>query len=137
MGLAERMIQPVAVVRIGLAAALTGMGTLHFVPSTAHGMAAMVPPGFRDRPLSARGLVALTGACVLAGAAGLLHPATRRPAGAALLVFLAAVFPANAYAARHPDRFGAIAVPFWPRLAGQVGMAALTAWAAFGGRLSR
>jgi uncharacterized membrane protein len=100
-------------------------------------MAAIVPPSMRNRPLSARQLVLLTGGCELAGAAGLLLPATRRAAGIALLAFYVAVFPANVYAAQHPDRFGPIAVPLRPRLAGQVGIAALTAFAAFGGRVSR
>jgi uncharacterized membrane protein len=130
-------MQPTTAVRAVMATALAGMGTLHFVPSAARGMAAIVPPAMRDRPLTARQLVVLTGACELAGAAGLLLPSTRRAAGAALLAFYVAVFPANAYAAQHPDRFGPIAVPFWPRLAGQVGIAALTAFAAFGGRVSR
>jgi len=130
-------MQPTTAVRAVMATALAGMGALHFVPSAGRGMAAIVPPAMRDRPLTARQLVLLTGACELAGAAGLLVPSTRRAAGAALLAFYVAVFPANAYAAQHPDRFGRIAVPFWPRLAGQVGIAALTAFAAFGGRVSR
>jgi len=130
-------MQPTTAVRAVMATALAGMGTLHFVPSAGRGMAAIVPPAMRDRPLTARQLVLLTGACELAGAAGLLVPSTRRAAGAALLAFYVAVFPANAYAAQHPDRFGRIAVPFWPRLAGQVGIAGLTAFAAFGGRVSR
>jgi uncharacterized membrane protein len=120
-----------------MVAALTGMGTLHFVPQPARSMAAIVPPSLRGRPLSAKALVRLTGVCELAGAAGLLLPATRRAAGVALLLFFAAVFPANAYAAEHPDRFGPLAVPFWPRLAGQVAIGGLAAFAAFGGRVSR
>jgi uncharacterized membrane protein len=95
-------------------------------------MAAMIPPSVRRSvPLSAEALVRLTGACELAGAAGLLVPRTRRVAGAGLLVLLAAVFPANAYAARHPERFGAIAVPVVPRLAAQLLLGGLTAIAAF------
>ena len=123
-----------AAVRSILAVALAGMGALHLVPDATTRMAAIVPPGMRDRPLSARQLVVLTGFCELAGAAGLLLPPTRRAAGVALVAFYASVFPANAYAAQHPDRFGAIAVPFWPRLAGQVALAGLTAYGAFGGR---
>ena len=130
-------MQPTTAVRAVMATALAGMGALHFVPSAGRGMAAIVPPAMRDRPLTARQLVLLTGACELAGATGLLVPSTRRAAGAALLAFYVAVFPANAYAAQHPDRFGRVAVPFWPRLAAQAGIAALTAFAAFGGRVSR
>lgn len=128
------MPSPASAARVLVSAGLAGMGCLHFSPKAARGMAAIVPPSMRDRPLSARQLVRLTGVCELAGAAGLLLPRTRTAAGVALIGFYAAVFPANAYAARHPDRFGPIAVPLVPRLAGQVGLAAVTAYGAFGGR---
>lgn len=128
------MIAPQPAVRAVMSATLAGMGALHLVPGATRRMAAIVPPPMRDRPLSARQLVLLTGACELAGAAGLLLPRTRRATGTALIVFYAAVFPANAYAARHPDRFGRIAVPLVPRAVGQVAIAALTAFAAFGRR---
>jgi len=121
--------------RVVLAAALSGMGVAHLVPGPARTMAAMIPPALRRPPLPSPGaLVALTGVCELAGAAGLLLPSTRRAAGASLLAFYAAVFPANAYAARHPDRFGRIAVPLRPRLLLQVAIGAATAWAAFAPR---
>ena len=119
------------VARGALALALTGMGVLHLVPSATRTMAAIVPPSLRDRPLSARSLVLITGGCELAGATGLLVPRTRPAAGVALVLFFAAVFPANAYAARHRDRFGPVAVPLVPRAAAQVALAAVTAWAAF------
>ena len=120
------------VVRSALAAGLVGMGAFHFVPGGTRGMAAMIPPRLTGRGLlSPASLVRITGACEIAGALGLLHPRTRPAAGAALIVFLAAVFPANAYAARDPERFGAVAIPFWPRLAGQVVLAGLAAFAAF------
>jgi uncharacterized membrane protein len=45
--------------------------------------------------------------------------------GGALVVFLAAVFPANAYAARHKKRFGRIAIPLVPRLIAQLVLMAL------------
>jgi uncharacterized membrane protein len=48
-------------------------------------------------------------------------------------VFLAAVFPANVYAAANRERFGALAIPFWPRLAGQVVLAALIVWVGVSG----
>lgn len=121
-------------VRAVMATALAGMGALHLVPPAARRMAAIVPPSMRDRPLTASQLVLLTGFCELAGAGGLLVPETRRAAGAALLVFYAAVFPANVYAARHPERFGPIAVPLVPRAIGQVAIAGLTVWAASGPR---
>jgi uncharacterized membrane protein len=107
--------------RVVLAVLFVGMGVLHFVPSVARGMAAMIPRrlGGGDKRV-ARMLVLVTGVCEIAGGIGLLVPATRTLAGVLLAVFLIAVFPANALAARHPDRFGRAAVPFWPRLAAQV-----------------
>lgn len=109
--------------RIVLAVAFVGMGIAHFVPSLARGMRAIIPPRLR-RPgwPSPAALVALTGVCEIAGGLGLLAPwpGLRAVAGVALGVFLVAVFPANAYAARHPERFGAIAIPFWPRLIAQL-----------------
>ena len=128
------MIAPSTAVRSIMAVTLTGMGCLHFVPGAARGMAAIIPPSMKDRPLSARQLVRLTGVCEVAGAAGLLWRPTRPAAAIALIAFFAAVFPANAYAAQHPERFGPLAVPFGPRLAGQIVLGGLAAYAGFGGR---
>ncbi len=108
------------VLRIALAIIFTVMGISHFVPRVSRTMAAMIPPRLRFRFPSPMQLVWFTGACELAGAVGLLVPLTRIAAGISLVVFLVAVFPANAYAARHPERFGRAATPFWPRLALQV-----------------
>jgi uncharacterized membrane protein len=121
---------PVEITRIVIAVVLISAGVLHFVPTAARTMAAMVPPVMRDRPLSAHALVWLTGVCEIAGGLGLLWPPTRLVAGIALAVFLVCVFPANAYAARHPERFGRIAVPFWPRLIAQIVLIALVLWVA-------
>ncbi len=101
------------VVRILLAALFLGMGVSHFVPKVARGMAAMIP-----RLPARRALVRITGVCEIAGAIGLLAPweLLRLITGIALAVFLVAVFPANAYAAGHPEKFGRAATPFWPRL---------------------
>ena len=118
-----------------LATALVGMGVAHQLPGPARTMRAIIPPGLRGRGvLSPAALVTITGWCEIAGGVGLLVPATRRTAGAALLLFYAAVFPANVYAARHPDRFGPVAVPLVPRSAFQVLLAGLTAFAASGPR---
>ena len=126
------MVSPAAAVRGVMSTALIGMGTMHVVPRMTRRMAAIIPPRLRGRGLlSPKSLVIYSGACEIAGALGLLHPRTRVAAGSALIVFYAAVFPANAYAAKHPERFGAVAVPFWPRLAGQVALIGLTAFAAF------
>jgi uncharacterized membrane protein len=119
------------VVRAVLAVIFLVMGVLHFVPGPARGMAAIIPPALK-RPgwPSAKTLVRFTGLCELAGGVGLLLPPTRVIAAVALIVFLVAVFPANTYAARHPERFGRAAIPFWPRLGGQLALIALCVLAA-------
>jgi uncharacterized membrane protein len=118
--------------RIALAVVFAVMGVLHFVPSGARTMRAMIPPALR-RPGWPAALVAITGICELLGAAGLLVPwdGVRLAAGICLVVFLIAVFPANAYAARDPARFGRLAVPFWPRLGIQLLLIALVILAAW------
>jgi uncharacterized membrane protein len=112
-----------------LVATFVGMGINHFRPGPARGMAAMIPPALRRdgmaRPIN---LVYLTGVCEIAGGLGLAFEPTRPAASIALVVFLAAVFPANAYAAKHRERFGRAAIPFWPRLVGQIVLAALLLW---------
>ncbi len=120
------------VVRILLAAAFAFMGVNHFLPKARRGMRAMIPPALRRRGIpSPAFLVAFTGVCELAGAAGLLSPwpLLRLVTGIALAVFLVAVFPANAYAAAHRDKFGAAAFPFWPRLIAQLVLIALVLFA--------
>ena len=82
-------------------------------------MAAMIPPALKAR-VSGKTLVRFTGLCEIAGAIGILVPFTRFAAGIALVLFLVAVFPANAYAAEHPERFGRAAFPFWPRYVAQL-----------------
>ena len=115
-----------------LAVLFLGMGVTHFVPRIARGMAAMIPPYLRrEGPLRPINLVYFTGLCELAGGIGLLTP-LRVVAAIALIVFLVAVFPANAYAAQHPDRFGRVAVPFWPRLAAQLVLIGLLVFVALG-----
>ncbi len=112
--------------RIVLALVFVSMGILHFIPGPARAMAGMIPPAMRGpRWPSPRALVLFTGLCEIAGGIGLLIPATRTAAAIALVVFLAAVFPANAYAAKYPERFGRVAIPFWPRLIGQLVLMAL------------
>jgi uncharacterized membrane protein len=116
------------VLRIVLAAVFAFMGVLHFIPSVRRGMRAMIPPAMRREGWPSPAFwVAFTGVCEIAGALGLLAPwaGVRVAAGIALAVFLVAVFPANAYAAAHRDKFGATAVPFWPRLTAQVVLIAL------------
>ena len=119
----------VTIVRIAIAVVFIGMGINHFVPKAARIMAKMIPPMLRrEGALNPLNLVYFTGFCEIAGGIGLLVPQTRLAAAIALVVFLAAVFPANAYAAANRERFGAVAIPFWPRLIGQMVLAALIIW---------
>ncbi|WBU39277.1 DoxX family protein [Homoserinibacter sp. YIM 151385] len=114
--------------RILLAAAFVGMGVAHFLPGPARGMRAMIPGALRRPGLpSPAALVALTGVCEIAGGLGLLAPwaPLRAAAGIALAVFLVAVFPANAVAARDPERFGRAAIPLVPRAIAQLLLIAL------------
>ena len=122
----ESVTNVLNVLRIILAVVFIGAGISHFMPSVQHTMAAMIPPRLRSTGWrSPKNIVIVTGVCEILGGLGLLVEGTRVTAGVALAVFLVAVFPANAYAARHKDRFGAVAIPFVPRLAGQVLLIAL------------
>jgi uncharacterized membrane protein len=127
----ERMTTASAAVTIALAVLFAGMGVTHFVPSVARGMAAIIPPRLKGTGLlSGKSIVRFTGVCEVAGGIGLLVPQAHVAAAIALIVFLVAVFPANAYAAQHPERFGRAAIPFWPRLAAQVVLIGLLAFVA-------
>ena len=119
---------PVDLARIVTAVVFVAIGITHFVPTVVRTMAAMVPRAFHGRPFSPVGWVWVTGVAEIAGGLGLLFEPTRAAAGIALAVFLVCVFPANAYAAQHRDRFGPVAVPFWPRLAMQFALIALVLW---------
>ncbi|WP_022886536.1 DoxX family protein [Glaciibacter superstes] len=114
------------VLRILLALVFIGMGVSHFLPASRRTMAATIPPRLRwTGLLRPRNLVIFTGVCEIAGGLGLLFPPTTVLAGICLIVFLAAVFPANAYAAHHRERFGRVATPLVPRLIGQLVLMAL------------
>jgi uncharacterized membrane protein len=114
------------VLRILIALVFVGMGVNHFRPSAGRAMAAMVPPWFkRGGLLTGKNLVRFTGVCEIAGGVGILVPPVALLFGVLLVLFLIAVFPANAYAARHPERFGRAAVPFWPRLIAQLALIAI------------
>lgn len=109
------------VLRVLLAVAFFGMGVTHFLPSFQRTMAAMIPPAMRWKGVAnPRNLVIFTGLCEIAGGIGLLVPATTVMATICLIVFLVAVFPANAYAAAHKERFGRAAFPLIPRAIGQI-----------------
>jgi uncharacterized membrane protein len=120
------------IVRILIAIGFIGMGINHFRPRAARGMAKMIPPRMRTEGiLKPINLVYFTGACEIAGGIGILIPILSPIAAVALAVFLIAVFPANAYAAAHRDKFGAVAIPFWPRLIAQVVLILLVLFAGF------
>ena len=74
----------------------------HVVPSLRAGLIAMVPPWLPRPGL----LVTATGVLELAGAVGLLVPATFRAAALCLALLMLAMFPANVHAARHGVRLG-------------------------------
>jgi uncharacterized membrane protein len=117
----ESLTNVLTVLRILVAVVFIIAGISHFAPSVQRTMAAMIPPRLRFTGWrSPSNLVIFTGVCEILGGIGLLVPATRVTSGVALAVFLVAVFPANAYAARHKERFGAVAIPLIPRLIGQV-----------------
>jgi uncharacterized membrane protein len=63
---------------------------------------AIVPPPLQE---DAKRVVELSGVAELLGGVGVLLPRTRRLSGAGLIALLAAVFPANLYMAREPERF--------------------------------
>lgn len=86
-------------IAVGLAAMFVMTGVAHFVNPLRADMIAIVPPGL---PAPAA-LVTVTGVLELAGAIGLLLPATRVAAAACLLLLMLAMFPANVYAARMPN----------------------------------
>ncbi|SCL61387.1 DoxX family membrane protein [Micromonospora chersina] len=81
--------------RIGLALMFVLTGSAHFLSRRAD-LIAMVPPRLPRPDL----LVTLTGVLELAGALGLLLPATARAAAAGLALLMLAMFPANVSAAR-------------------------------------
>lgn len=111
------------VLRIILAVLFIAMGAMHFVPRVRRGMSAMIPDWIAGPERRRAGmLVTVSGIAEIVGGLGLLAPwwGVRFAAGMALIALLIAVFPANAKAAREPERFGPAAVPLVPRLIGQV-----------------
>ena len=91
--------------RLVLALFFLTAGLMHFLRPD--GFLRIVPP-YLPNPLL---LVQLSGAAEIAGALGLLVPATRRLAAWGLIALLIAVFPANVYML---ESHGAgMAVPEW------------------------
>jgi uncharacterized membrane protein len=89
-----------------LAAFFIGAGVNHFVMPRVYEQ--IVPPAWR---WDAKRLVLLSGVAEIAGGVGVLLPWTRRLSGLGLMALLVAVFPANVFMAREPERFRRI--PRW------------------------
>jgi uncharacterized membrane protein len=91
----------------------------------------MVPPALGNPGF----WVTLTRVAEIAGAIGILIPATRRVAALGLLLLLLAVFPANVYAAKHQIMFaGESATRLVQRSIEQIIYLGAVAWAGFGRR---
>jgi uncharacterized membrane protein len=88
--------------RVGLALMFVLTGLAHFGLGRRADLIAMVPPRLPRPGL----LVTITGVLELAGAAGLLLPATARLAAACLALLMILMFPANVSAARRDLRLG-------------------------------
>ncbi|HWG07390.1 MAG TPA: DoxX family protein [Solirubrobacteraceae bacterium] len=89
-----------------LAAFFVGSGVNHFVSPRFY--RAIVPPTLQH---DAKRVVEVSGVAEILGGLAVLTPRTRRAAGVGLIALLAAVFPANLYMARAPERFKR--VPRW------------------------
>ncbi|HLU28650.1 MAG TPA: hypothetical protein VKZ65_09445 [Glycomyces sp.] len=104
-------------VAVGVCCMFLLTGAVHFVPSFREWMVEMVPPRLPAPGL----LVTVTGVLELAGAIGVLVPATRTAAGICLALLLLAMFPANVHAAREGVLMrGAPATPVPRRAAEQL-----------------
>ncbi|MEV0341234.1 hypothetical protein AB0H49_19625 [Nocardia sp. NPDC050713] len=83
-------------IRFGLAAMFASTASAHFLQPRRSALIEMVPPRLPAAPA----LVALTGVLEVAGAVGLLIPATAALAAAGLAALLVVMFPANVWAVR-------------------------------------
>jgi uncharacterized membrane protein len=96
-----------AAVAVGLSAMFVVTGIAHFVNPLRRDLIAIVPPQLPAlgpiAPHVRALLVTVTGVLELLGAVGLLYPPTRPVAAISLGVMMAAMFPANVYAARMPS----------------------------------
>jgi uncharacterized membrane protein len=114
--------------RVGLAMMFVLTGLAHFGLGRRAGLIAMVPPGL-PRPDV---LVTVTGILELAGAAGLLLPATAPVAAGCLALLMVAMFPANVFAARRDVPLGGRRpMPLLPRTALQIVFVGAAAAVAF------
>ncbi|HKO38735.1 MAG TPA: hypothetical protein VJU14_10245 [Solirubrobacterales bacterium] len=98
--------------RLALAAFFTFMGTMHFVARRS--FEAIVPKSIESHKREA---VAVSGVAEIAGAAMVLHPATRRLGRWWLLALLVSVFPANVHMAVNPEQIRGLDLRKIPRWA--------------------
>jgi uncharacterized membrane protein len=98
--------------RLALVAFFTFMGTMHFVARRS--FEAIVPTALEARRKEA---VAVSGVGEIAGAAMVLHPASRRLGRWWLLSLLIAVFPANIHMAVNPEQIRGLDLRKIPRWA--------------------
>lgn len=98
--------------RAGLAAFFTLAGTMHFLRPRFY--EAMMPPSLQAQKQE---IVAVSGVAEIAGAAMVLHPATRRAGRWWLLALLVAVFPANVHMAVNPEQIPGLDLRKLPRWA--------------------
>ena len=108
--------------RVSLAAFFVASGVNHFVMPRPYEQ--IVPP---SRRAEAKRLVVISGVAEIAGGLGVLLRPTRRLSGVSLIALLAAIFPANLYMAREPDRFPRI--PRWALYARLPLQPAMMLWA--------
>lgn len=97
--------------RAALAGFFAFTGASHFLQPRF--FEAIVPPAIAERK---KEIVAISGAAEIAGAAAVLHPASRRLGRWWLLALLLAVFPANIHMALSPEQVEGLdlrRVPRW------------------------
>lgn len=98
--------------RAALAAFFTFTGAMHFLRPRF--FEAIVPPAIETQKQE---VVAISGAAEIAGAAMVLHPASRRLGRWWLLALLVAVFPANVHMAVNPEQIRGLDMRKFPRWA--------------------
>lgn len=98
--------------RAALAAFFTFTGTMHFLRPRF--FEAIVPPAIAAQK---KEIVAISGAAEVAGAALVLHPASRRLGRWWLTALLIAVFPANIHMAVNPEQIKGLDMRKFPRWA--------------------
>lgn len=95
-----------------LAVFFTFAGAMHFVRPRFY--EAIVPPSLEEMKEE---IVAVSGVAEIAGAAAVLHPASRRLGRWWLLALLVAVFPANVHMAVNPEQVKGLDLNRIPRWA--------------------